>query len=74
VAGRPLAGVIPGHDQRGPIALYNAKVWKNQKANFAILGKCKSRKSKNREIAKVEIRESAKSNAKVRRCETFAFA
>src|SRR5665213_1804720 len=61
---RPLAGVIPGHDQRGPAALYNAKVWKTQKANFVIVGNCRSRNSR---IVQNRTR-------KFRRCETFAFA
>jgi len=65
VAGARSQGSSPATTFGDPIALYNAKVLKNQRANFAIVGKCKSRKLKKAEIAKFEIRESTKLNAKV---------
>ena len=45
---RPLTGVIPGHKQCGPIALYNAKDWKIQKAKSGKRAKGKSGKVQSR--------------------------
>src|SRR5665213_2269226 len=53
---RPLAGVIPGHDQRGPIALYNANVLENSKSEFLDFRKLKKSK-----IEKGRDRESRNS-------------
>jgi hypothetical protein len=64
VAGRPLAGVIPDHDLRGPIALYNAKVWKIQKGEFCNFAK--SQKSKFVKSAKSDAKVSSVRNFRVR--------